>query len=432
MLPLLLSAGAVMLLTRSKREKTALALCAVVSLYLALGPSLKYESMREAGESASNMRPERALFPTGASILYSNVPGLNNMRATYRWVALASFSLWALTTLGLAQSNRPITKRVTAVLLGVVAMFNLPHMGNQTASAMGARKSFLELDRDFVDPLRASTVPGEKLGFLPASNDVLANYAVPRAQVKSFNIGGDKNWIRAREAWPDTLRGIHHGIGSRQFSYRVIALLLDGDVDAIVLPYVDMLWAAHKWPYPTSMKEAQEGVERRLIASDIVDVDRSDFFSVIRLKPGFRDSVSRAKARLRLAERLCLPPSCVGSDDFGETAFTRVGQVDRGMLVTTGRAGVLHFGPYAAIEAGTYEVVLKGTFEDLSGAFVDIVSNQGRHVHGKYELQSHAVRPMFIKVAGVEINEAVTDIEVRVFVSAASSIALESVRLIRH
>ncbi|MEO1081888.1 MAG: hypothetical protein AAFY29_20190 [Pseudomonadota bacterium] len=432
LMPVLIAAATGLLTSRRSREKTAFALCFVFSIYLALGPSLKFDSTRPEGVSAGNMPAEHAVAATGSALLYEKVPGLNNMRATYRWTALSVFSLWTLAVLGMGQSRRRWSTALATTLMAIVVVFNLPNLRTQIATASANHAAFRALESEFVGALREATVQGDVVAFLPHTNDVLVNYAVPRADLRSFNIGGDKNMSLARRSWPESMQQFRNGTSDPYFSVKVVTLLLDRVVDAIVLPYVDLLWAAHKWPYPADLRSGIAGIEEELLESGVVQLDRGAYFSVVRMLEQYDSPEDRRALKLALVEALCLPPLCIGSQDYDRRVYTRVGRVQDGLLLTTGKAGVLHFGPYARAESGIYDILLEGVLDDTTGAYVDVVSRQGRETHAKALLDLGQREESVLRLSGIRVGSPVTDLEVRVFVSDASKMALRSIKMIRQ
>lgn len=109
-----------------------------------------------------------------------------------------------------------------------------------------------------------------------------------------------------------------------------------------------------------------------------------------------------------------------------------VGIVADGKISSTGKAGYLVYGPYAALNAGTYQVVLDGTVEALpegAHATVDMVSNQGNSKLGSAEITGApaAGAPLATFVATVPANA--TDVEVRVIVSETARVSVSGYRV---
>ena len=92
-----------------------------------------------------------------------------------------------------------------------------------------------------------------------------------------------KTWTLARESWPPTMAQFQMGEIDPGFANRVLSLLMRQEADAVVLPYIDMLRGAHSWPAPLTFKQEIEPILRELAASNLVNVERRKYYSVVRL-----------------------------------------------------------------------------------------------------------------------------------------------------
>lgn len=303
-------------------------LVALVAFYLALGPSLKVQSTKppEAlNDPVLRQQPlmpeDRAVMPTGSAWIFEKLPGFSAMRASYRWAALGVFAAWLV--LVLAISTRSAQRR-WQVLLAVLILLNLPHPVHQWLFASDNRTQFLNIDRHLVGLLKQRLQPGETVAFLPWGNDFLANYLAPRASIRTFNIGGDKGLSQAQASWPRAL------LASSDLSEDSLAagvsLLVDGHADALVLPYFDMLWAAHFWPCAeeTAARVLGQRIDpgascpqqrRQFLAELIADYSRwpfltvsdNELFAVVRPVPEYRGSSGASHLRAHLRDQLDYP-----------------------------------------------------------------------------------------------------------------------------
>jgi hypothetical protein len=312
-LPLLLSAGlAFAFLRRQRALSCALLAGALLALYLALGPSLKVHSIKpqnSADQMAVTLNPlmpaEHAVAPTGSGWLSQNLPGFNAMRAAYRWSALAFFAAWCLLILQI-----PAFRHRSAVwaLLGVLLLLNLPHPRSHWWEGADARTMFSRIDEQLRAPLAQRLSAGEKVAFVPWGNDFLANYLAPALGVRAFNVGGDKGGEQARRHWPNDLVQMSGDLSSADVS-PMARLLLSGEADVVVIPYVSLLWSAHFWPCveqaemrlsaeqmdearlipnfhcPQEIRSQNEPLLRRLKALPYLKVDEDKLFAVVRLAP---------------------------------------------------------------------------------------------------------------------------------------------------
>lgn len=580
---------------------TGLLLVALFGLYMSLGPSLKVNSVRpevmiETGDFSPLMPADLAVAPTGSAILSEHLPGFQSMRAAYRWLALAMVGFWGLFVVGLGamESHRHLAKGL--LLATVLIVFNLPHFDGKwqrapiilnlgiewqeslnNMSYTNNRNAFLQMEEEFVSEMRGLLHEGERVAFLPYRNDFLVNYLAARLRIHAFNIGGDKNLFDAREHWPTVLRGFIMGQVDNGFADRVLLLLARQEADAVVLPYIDMLWSAHFWPPQVEFREELAPVIIELKDSGFVTIEERDYYAVVRVAAEYRDELTKGnldlsimgsrallypiqveeptfallwtlgsgwhdlepthvwsgkEAELRLPipkgnrgggyaaeitflafgaskeravelvletevnsapvagqlvfrngalQRVLVPLSAGSTDqflriripnatspkdlqesldervlgialrsielvrggsdarigtvirasEFTEETPTHVGGLQEAALVTTGREGFLVFGPYAAMSAGEYRLVLRGTASHAESAWVDVVSGSGSVQHARLRLSTSPGGEEGILASGrVSLAEPVDDLEVRVSVGETDSVRLEGYELV--
>ncbi|AEC21722.1 hypothetical protein PT7_3182 [Pusillimonas sp. T7-7] len=100
-----------------------------------------------------------------------------------------------------------------------------------------------------------------------------------------------------------------------------------------------------------------------------------------------------------------------------------VGVLQKNTKKTDGKAGFLVFGPYASLGAGDYELNLYGFSDFVGSAYLDVVSNKGRMVHGRFVVGKD-VNGELLHKAAVHLPANVADIEVRVWVGEHDSLEL--------
>lgn len=310
----------------------------IIALYLALGPSFKFNSLRIEGTSPL-MPPEYAVAPTGTAILWKKVPGLYNMRAVYRWTALAIMAFWAVAMIGLADRRLP---RMAAILiLSLLAVANLPHFGNLTDRYAANRTAFIQLDTDLQRVMKPVLNPGETVAFLPTGNDFLVNFLAPRLGIRSFNIGGDKNAAVARRYWPKEMRDAADARTPDAFALGVVNVLI-GTADAVAVPYIDLLWSAHIWPYPRNRFEPMQANISTLRGLGTVDIVETEYFAVVRLKPELAAMPADARRMLISADEC--PSGPQGTPRVRLTAGAPLSFSDRNNLCGEGWSHVEAWG----------------------------------------------------------------------------------------
>lgn len=256
---------------------------AFTGLYMGMGPSIKLNSIKPEGVTGALMSAEYAVAPTGSSLVSMNVPGFRGMRASYRWVALGFLGLWLVLVLAISEEKVKYVSYLSFLLVVCFVISNLPDIPNKISRNMSYRDAFIDIDRTLLSDLQRDLSPGEKVAFLPFRNDFFINYLASRLNIYTYNIGGDKNLSMARQYWPETMVGFVPGKVDRSFSKRLLILLEHREADIVVLPYIDMLWAAHTWPAPLKYKDEINGVIEELEKSNLVSIENRKFYSVVKL-----------------------------------------------------------------------------------------------------------------------------------------------------
>jgi hypothetical protein len=324
-LPVVLGGIAGFFLSRRSGMRAAFAAAALLGLYLSLGPSIKFYSIKPDGwEGGPGMPAEFANWPTGSAWLSETLPGFSSMRASYRWGALGLLGGWALIILSAAKPRGAQFGWVGAGFLIAVIATNIP-----TADRLEARfwdlDAFMARDRTLLADFEEAVSEGEQVAFLPWRNDFLVNYIAASSEIYTYNIGGDKNVEMARAHWPKPLQNLTMGQLDGALFGSTLELLAAGDVDAVIFPYIDMLSAAHRWPYPAEFRPELVQIEEALEDTDLVVVERFEHFSTVRLAPvvaemgaaalaAVVDRLVREHRRSTLQHRLSsLPAISVGS-----------------------------------------------------------------------------------------------------------------------
>lgn len=408
-----------------------LILIALFGFYMALGPSLKVNSVKPVGEKVGQMMEEKyAIAPTGSALLSENLPGFKNMRASYRWVALGIFGAWALLILAMSSANKKATVAGAAVVTGVVILLNLPNLPQKLKSDIKNREMFLSLDYGLIEEMRKVLAPYEKVVFLPWRNDFLVNYVASRLNVVAFNIGGDKNLEQARLHWSETMRQFPMASMDDNFANRVLLLLSKNEADAVILPYIDMQQAAFQWPYPLQFRNVVGLSVMQLNNSGLVHIEERDFYAAVRLKPEFYRLAKQGLPEATIRKKFCLPPNCLKRSGFTSSTPSLVGKVQDGQLISSSSAGFLHFGPYVSMEAGHYKLLVRGKGNIRSSAWVDVRSGRGTIEHGKLALISTTSGDGTLAEGQVILDTPVEDIEIRIYVGAEDDVTLEGYELV--
>lgn len=317
---------------------TMVLLMGLFSFYMALGPTLKLNSTKPVSLQQSHpqqlsapMADHYGVAPTGNAWIYQYVPAFNVMRATYRWSALGLFAFWLMMMIWVGGRGQRMPWLAVSSI-GFVILFNLPNMPQKWQEAVADRQMFLQIDTDLVAELRRAVGSGHTVAFVPWSNDFIINYVVPAADLRAFNIGGDKNLALAKDMWPKEFQQLSPSV-TDQDAYGALKLLADRQVDVLVVPYFNSLWSAHFWYCPTSPRVTQTDrrvelyKQRRgfdcpddyrhryapfvqaLQAFPWIESKQSTWFTAFSLKPEFASVQQRQAILEKIAQEITYPIS---------------------------------------------------------------------------------------------------------------------------
>lgn len=255
----------------------------VVTFVLALGPTLK------VGQYLPGLENSVLTLPT--AWLYENVPGFTTMRATNRWlvasrlclVLLAGYGLTALWSGWRARSRRRGALVVALGVLAVVEVLPNPWMvvNERAASIQRVR----DLERGIVAEANDLLRDGETIVMLPSPNDFLADFLVPLVDVRSYNVGIDKNHALSMSKWPAELRVANRDYGGAD-SADLVCAALGTDVDAVVLPYVSTRSAPLLGNEDPEGDAARQALAGALAADPRFDARVGQWVTVLRAAPG--------------------------------------------------------------------------------------------------------------------------------------------------
>lgn len=318
-LPLALAGFAAGFLVRPRNWLTIAALLiSITGLYLSLGPSFKFYSTRppELLGGSPFMSAELTLGPTGTSWLSERAPGFRNMRAAYRWIALAAFGFWLLTALLFAFCNTARRRLAASLLGGFLILSNLPHLKDAWRVNAKHRQDFMVMDQDIVADMRQALKSDEMVTFLPYGNDFLVNYLAPEVGFRSYNTGGDKNLEYARGRWPSLLRSSPFRQRGTKIVFdgeaveRVLLLLAKKETDAVIFPYFDLL--QDSWPPPPINRDVVKLLLQKLDATGFVSIDKRHWYAVVRVAPAFVTSAEEGTLEAQISNSLAAISYSIG------------------------------------------------------------------------------------------------------------------------
>jgi hypothetical protein len=276
------------------RFGVALLFIGLASFVLSLGPSLKIDSVRPSfvsgrlASSAYKMPRSDAVLSLPTEVLYRHVPGLQSMRATYRWHGLTLLALVAFAAIAVQMLLDRKRKVIAYLLLVLLCLELLPNPFFLIPVRVDRAHQLASFDRDVIDPLRSYVKAGDRILYFPGGaggNDYLANYITPALHAWSYNVGGDKALAIAAASFPFEIHQLLRSTDPRKSGPRIKAVLQRGLVDKIVVPDFDLRWDAYYWPPGTQDGRvlAEQAVRSAEQTAGLV-VQRAKYFNVIMLR----------------------------------------------------------------------------------------------------------------------------------------------------
>jgi len=221
-------------------------------LILAMGPSIKFNSQRPVESQPATPSIKSYTMPASETLLnlhtekiYKSIPGLKNMRSTYRWLLGAKVVILALGIIGIGhlyKKKHPLFATICLLLL-VTDGITAPH--NRLKIFENHYHNFERFDSEVVTPLRNSIKPGSLLLFVSTENDFLAGYIAAKLNCRTYNVGGDKNLIIAQQYWPGEVKTIRE---KRDLMESASALNNKGELDYLIFPHFNLRWSSYSWP----------------------------------------------------------------------------------------------------------------------------------------------------------------------------------------
>ncbi|MFP4209354.1 MAG: hypothetical protein ACLFSC_11915 [Wenzhouxiangella sp.] len=279
---------------RSRRDLT-LVLTFTGAFVMALGPSLKINSVADGRAADDPITIETYRMPAEAAIMtlphqfIYELPPFAYMRSVSRWYVLAALMLVTMLVLGaqtLARRGGRPGLAAAVVLLAAVTAEHWPNLQYRQALVASFGELYRQMDQALVPELAGLVRPEERVVFLGGErlvNEFFSTFLCARAGCRTFNASTDKAYKIALSGWPQAMRLAL----DRPAEPAVRAdLLAASPVDALVLSHFHLRWDSYTWPPPDGRRETmiEQWVEpyRSL---DGVTVESGRWFSVVRPRP---------------------------------------------------------------------------------------------------------------------------------------------------
>jgi hypothetical protein len=294
---------AVWCLVRRRRDPLVLALtvAALVAFVLSLGPAFKLDAPRRSDAVRYTM-PKGEFPELPWAPLFEGVPGVESMRATYRWFGVTRMVLILLAGLAIAELARGPGRARTAVALllaGIAVVEVLPTVPLYLRIYRDRYEDRVQIREQLVEDLDRATNEGERAFVLSdngAHNDFVVNYLASATGLRTYNAGGDKNAYYARSAWPPEIRQLAPG---QVPPGAVERALRSGKVDVVVAPFFSLQSASDFWPPLPAMEAQARAAFAPILAAPRLKVARYRWFATVRLEKSPRLSAAASSHRRR-------------------------------------------------------------------------------------------------------------------------------------
>lgn len=281
------------LATRPRPQPVVIGLAAAgaIAFALSLGPSLKVDDVRMvASASASPLARDQYAMPASAADLslpwgelHTALPGIDSMRASYRWFGVTRLALVVLAGLAIDRLLRRRDRRTLALVVAALAIVELvPNLPDMTSQHRDERRSVVAFRSSAGAELKRITRPDERAFFLNYDgehNDFAANDLASRRPLRVYNAGGDKNASLAGQSWPVAIQAIARPEVTPD---DVVNALDDGLVDVVIAPLFHLRLAAYGWPAGDDQRAAAEQAFAGIFADPRLRVVRTPWLAAIR------------------------------------------------------------------------------------------------------------------------------------------------------
>ena len=109
---------------------------------------------------------------------------------------------------------------------------------------------------------------------------------------------------------------------------------------------------------------------------------------------------------------------------------TKVGERLGNTIRTTGRSGLLVYGPYAPFSAGTYQLTVKGTAQNTTaGCWLDVACDLGQRCLIRVDLPQANASGEWTAIIEFVLEFSVKNLETRLWVPATANLILMSIAI---
>ncbi|MFH1964255.1 MAG: hypothetical protein ABIJ42_01810 [Acidobacteriota bacterium] len=281
---------------RNRNLKKVLLAGLCLTLFLSLGPSLKFFSHRIDADTSAlnyNMPPEAASIEKIMPDMFYRLPGIKDFRVVSRWMLAVNFFAWILALLWFSElKNRKWGRAGSLILVLFLLVTEMPHAVNGYNLSRDLHKRVNKLEQDIVLPLREHVPKEARCLFVPfpqpSGNDYLSSFLAAEANLSVYNAVTDKGIVYCYQHWPVLVREVLRNMdldGETRLKY-ALELLTPGEVDYLIFTFFDLRWDAYNWPPRKETVEQNRNAFRNTLTKVAPGSGRYEtlFFDVVYLK----------------------------------------------------------------------------------------------------------------------------------------------------
>jgi len=227
----------------------------LIALILSLGPTLKFNTKvdNQNNSITYKMSKDAGILDLHTDFIYNYIPGIKNMRATYRWIILFKLSLFICAGILLTQllkNKRYGFYTFLVIIIFLEMMPNIPMLNEKNTTAIDQYSKFRD---DIIQPLSKIINENDRIAFLSTENDYLANFIAAETKSHSYNCGGDKNMLIARKERPKAFDDMRKT--DKNIDQNIKTLLDKKSINKFIIPFFNLRWDSYSWPPKTIKKD---------------------------------------------------------------------------------------------------------------------------------------------------------------------------------
>ncbi len=268
-----------------------LLITALITFFISLGPSLKFDNRRSPEELTSKyISFEDYLMPEEAAIMkmpYNFVyklPPFNNMRSVSRWILPTIFVLIVslMVIMSIMWKRKTVYAKVIVLFLSIwVILEYTPSFTNKQKRNKELTKDYRLFNTTALKDFLYIVNKDEIVLFIQKGglkNEYFSSYLCSHAMCRSYNVSGDKVLNIAVKTWPKKI----YNLSLNPSTSKIKEVLRLGLADKVIIPFFDMRWDSYNWPPSQSTVDEYKVYAQSLSIGSDFHYEESKWFALIK------------------------------------------------------------------------------------------------------------------------------------------------------